>query len=267
MTTLEKQIGRQFDIDHRFYLWDSDFPTAADTASAKKGRILLWNWASKRQDKTQVKWADIASGKQDAVIDARARAVRAFARPVFIAFQHEPGSLVGPGPNKGGTSEDYQAAWQHIVQRFRAAGATNVSWTWILTAYAYRVGNPDKMYPGDTYIDWIAADGYNSFSCFRKPWQSFQQIYGKYYEWASRHNKPMMSAEYGAVEDPAHPGRKGEWFTDLAKTLQQWPRIKAMVYFNSAPACENWVTSSTSSLAGFKALADNSYVERARLVK
>lgn len=269
MTTLEKQIGRQFDIDHRFYLWDSEFPTTLDTASEKKGRILLWNWSSKRQDKTQVKWADIASGKQDAVIDARARAVRAFARPVFISFQHEPGNQVGPGPKKGGNATDYRGAWQHIVQRFKAAGVTNVSWTWILTAYAYRVGDPDKMYPGDEYIDWVAADGYNSFNCFgtKQSWRSFAEIYKEFYAWGSKHNKPLMSAEYGSVEDPRDDARKGEWFRELAKTLEQWPRIKAVVYFNSAPACQNWVTTSAPALAGFKSLGDNSYIARARVTK
>lgn len=267
MTTLEKQIGRQFDIDHRFYAWDSDFPTVLDTASAAKGRIQFWNWSSKRQDKSQVMWADIAAGKQDAVIDARARAVRAFHRPVFIAFQHEPGAQVGKEPGDAGSPTDYRNAWRHIVQRFKADGATNVSWTWILTAFNYSKGNPDRMYPGDDVIDWVAADGYNSFACFNKPWASFEKIYADYYAWGTKHNKPLMSAEYGVIEDPAHPGRKGQWYQELARTLQKWPRIKAMVYFNSAPACENWVTSSPSALAGFKSLASDSYVSRARLVR
>lgn len=265
ITSLEQQIGRKFDIDHRFYRWDSAFPTPEDQSTAQQGRIAFWNWSSLLGNGTQVSWADIAAGKQDDVIDARAAAVRAFGHPIFLAFQHEPGGQVGRSTGDAGTAEDYRNAWRHIIERFRSRQVTNVSWTWILTAFAFAKGNPDGMYPGDDVIDWIAADGYNSFDCFggRQHWRLFKEIYSDFYAWGRKHHKPLMSAEYGSVEDPAKPGRKGDWFRDLGQTLQQWPEFKALVYFNSAPACQNWVTTSATALAGFRDLGLDPYIRAA----
>lgn len=262
MVKLEERVGRKFDIDHQFYRWDTQFPTRADEWTVQEGRIPLWNWSSRRLDDTQVPWPDIADGKQDATIDALARKVREFGHPVFLAFQHEPGGQVGTAPGKSGTSEDYRRAWRHIVQRFRAQQVNNVSWTWILTAFAFSKGNPDSLYPGDDIIDWIAADGYNSYDCFGtgQHWRWFPEIYSDFYAWGRKHGKPLMAAEFGSVEDPARPGRKGDWFRRIPATLQQWPEFKAMVYFNAAPACQNWVTTSESALAGFRDFAHDAYV-------
>ena len=268
LTRLEQQVGRPFDIDHAYYKWNDTFPTDDDAWTAAQGRIPLLNWSSLTTDKQPVLWADIASGKEDAVIDARAADVAKFGKPLFLAFQHEPGRLVGKGPGKAGTAEDYVAAWRHIVTRFRAKGADNATFVWILTTYSYDRGaangkaGPDRMYPGDDVIDWIGVDGYNFYNCpaYRSRWRSFNQIFESFYRWAAPHHKPLMVAEWGAQEDPAQPGRKGEWFKQSAQELRQMPLIKAVVYFNSAPACPNWIDSTPAALAGFRSIAKDPYL-------
>jgi len=267
-TELERLVGRRFDVDHAYYHWDDPFPTADDAWTAQQGRIPFLAWSSKiKRTGPSLRWADIAAGKYDRTIDARADAVRRFARPLFLTFQHEPGGLVGNGPDKAGTAADYVRAWRHIVARFRQRGATNVSFVWTLTAFSFRNGvdsaAASALYPGDDVIDWIAADGYNQFACAafgNAPWRSFQQIFSGFYAWAAPHHKPLMVAEFGVQEDPARPGRKGAWFRQVASQLPSMPQIKAIVYFNAAPACPNWVTSSVSALDGFRALGADPYL-------
>jgi hypothetical protein len=269
LAALESKVGRRFDIDHVYYKWDAPFPTSYERSSSAAGRAPLINWVSTRRDGSQVKWRDIANGQQDGVIIAHAEALRAFAKPVLLVFQHEPGKLVGEGPGKHGTAEDYRAAWRHLASVIRARGASNVSFVWVLTAFNFRAAakgtgqnSPDSLYPGDDVIDWIGVDGYNYYNCAafgKTPWRSFDEVFGAWYEWAKPHGKPLMIAEWGVQEDPARPNRKGEWFREVAQAVQSKPEIKALVYFNSAPACPNWVDSSPSAFDGFQSLARDRY--------
>lgn len=265
LLAFQQLIGRPVAIDHEYYRWDQPFPTSTDRQSAASGHVLLWNWQTRLLTGRRVKWAAVADGSLDATIDARARAVAAFGHPVFLAFQHEPEALTGSAPGKEGTPADYQAAWRHVVSRFRTDGVRNVSWVWILTAHSFRVpAVADSYYPGDAYVDWVAADGYNFFGC--KPrvataWQSAAAIFQSFYSWTAGHPQPAMLAEWGSVEDPAMPGRKAQWISQAERTFRHWPRIKAYVYFNASPACANQVNTSPSSLAAFTTLAHDPYFQ------
>lgn len=259
----EHLIGRPVAIDHSYYRWDQPFPTLADKQIAAQGHIPFWNWQTRLLDGRKLSWSEIAAGALDPLIDARARAVKAFGYPVLIAFQHEPEALTGTTAGKEGTPADYRAAWRHVVSRFRLDGVRNVSWVWVLTARSFRTpAVANSYYPGDTYVNWVAADGYNFFGCKAKVsqrWQLPAAIFGAFYAWTAQHPKPAMLAEWGSVEDPQVPGRKGEWFAAAEATFQQWPRIKAYVYFNASPGCRNQVTSSVSALTAFSALAHSAY--------
>ena len=55
--------------------------------------------------------------------------------------------------------------WKHVVDRFRAAGATNVKWVWAPghKAYekAYEKDISRMFYAGNAYMDWSAVDDDN----------------------------------------------------------------------------------------------------------
>jgi len=60
------------------------------------------------------------------------------------------------------TNETYIAAFRHIVDIFRANGATNVKW--VFNVNCDNVGNGTSYlghYPGDNYVDYTSIDGYN----------------------------------------------------------------------------------------------------------
>jgi hypothetical protein len=256
---LQSQTGTTFAIDHRYFNWDDPFSVELMRNTAAQGRIPFLAFQTTNGALT---YRQIADGQGDDSLNARADAAKAFGKPMFVAFQWEPNQSIG---NKG-SAEDYVAAWQHIVKLFRERGATNVSFVYVQTAASFRTGSPldEQLYPGNDYIDWVAADGYNFFGCPGKSagWTPFKQIFSAFYTWGQTKGKPMMIAELGVSEDPNQPGRKADWYRQAAQQLPDFPDIKAVVYYNAAPQCPNWVDSSPQSLAGFQDLAKSSYFIR-----
>jgi hypothetical protein len=261
---LEAQTGTTFAIDHRYYNWDAPFSVQLMRNTAAHGRIPFLAFQSSLPAKAgrKILYANIANGKEDASIDARADAAKAFGKPMFVSFDHEPNDRIG----NNGTAEEYVAAWRHIVDVFRQRGATNVAFVYVQTAASFRSGSPldDSLYPGDNYIDWVAADGYNFFACPGKKagWTPFKQIFNAFYTWGKAKGKPMMIAELGVSEDPNNPDRKADWYRQAEQQVQQFPDIRAVVYYNGAPKCANWVDSSTQALSGFEDFAKSSHFIR-----
>jgi len=230
---LEQKIGHGFDIDKEYYRWEKNFPGRHETAAVAAGRIPLVNWTAGRTDGTFTPWAAIANGSHDPTIRARADAVKAFGSKIFLVFNHEP-----EDDGRFGTASDFRAAHQRIVTVFRERGVDNVVWVLNLMAYTFNPKSgrdPLDWYPGDSYVDWIAADGYNWYGSEHvkgQSWRSFKSIFTPFYEWAKTRGKPLMVAEYGTLEDPADPNRKAQWFNEADAAVKEWPQMKAVVHFN-----------------------------------
>ena len=110
--------------------------------------------------------------------------------------------------------------------------STNVSWVWCPNAWGFHTGEAQKFYPGDEYVDWICANGYN-WAPGRQgdEWRPFEWIFQHFYDWAVGRGKPLMIGEFGVQE--RKPGEKAEWLRDAADVLKtKFPEIKAIVYFN-----------------------------------
>src|SRR5262245_39435644 len=168
----EGLIGRKIAIQRLYYAWDEPFPTDFEYWLSDNGRFVLLSWGARRLDGSVIRWKDIASGAQDAMIDARANDLKAFGEPVYFIFHHEPEG----DPN--GTAADFISAFQHIRNRFEADGVTNVSYVWTLMAYTFRSHGADAWYPGDAYVDAVGADAYNFFTCptHNEEWMSFEDL-------------------------------------------------------------------------------------------
>jgi hypothetical protein len=250
--TRESDIGRRLAIDHHFYPWDKEFPTVKEEADLRTGRIPLISWNGKTLN------LGIGVGGQDELIRTRARAVKALEGKVMIRWMWEM-----DGRKKAEDTRHpalYVAAWRRIHDVFAAEGATNVQWVWCPNATAFRAGderNAPAYYPGDEYVDWICADGYNWAP--GRPgdeWRSFAAIYGPFYEWGMARRKPLMVGEFGAQE--RNPGEKAQWLTEAREALKtKFPGIKAVVYFDADKDYDWRVTSSPETLAAFRAMAQD----------
>ena len=266
VTTLETQIGRPLAIDHRFYTYKEAF-LPVDNAVGMSDEA--WDWANGRY--SMITWGandtlQYENGSQDAWVTSQAQRLAAFGHPIFLRFFHEPDGDYRK--NTVHTAADYIAAWRHVHDLFLQAGATNVIWVWCPTAWKFNVKNPTppSFYPGDDVVDWIAADGYNWAPA--KPgaqWRSFAQVFQKFYNWAITKNKPLMVAEYGVLEDPSVPGRKAQWLTDAATTLQTtMTQFQAALYFDTTMTkggiTYKWdLDSSQTSLDAWAAMGQGSY--------
>lgn len=252
----ERQIGRTYAIDHQYYRWDSPIPTTHEVWTADAGRIPFVTWNARRGNGSVVTWARIASGTEDPWIVSRADAFRTFGRPVYLSFHHEPENDV---PTFGQPS-DYVAAFRHIVEVFRQRGATNVTFVWTMMAWSFERGASvaSQYYPGDSYVDVVAADGYNWYPGRKASrWRSFQEVMRATHDFAVIHGKPFMAAEYGVQEDPAIPGRKGNWFREILSVIDAWPQLIALVYFDSDRSYPWMPDTSASALAGYRDLASS----------
>jgi hypothetical protein len=155
VSATEARLGRRFDIDHRFQNWTVEFPTPADRWDADQGRIPMITW---QPDTTTL--GAIASGREDAVLRARAAAVRDFGHPLFLRFAHEMNAdwypWSGVRTRAAGVADPaalYVAAWRHVHDVFAAAGATDVVWVWSpnrVSIPAAPWNAAERYYPGDT---------------------------------------------------------------------------------------------------------------------
>ena len=246
----EAAIGRRLDVAHHYHQWRDAFPTAAEQRVAARGTDLFL------AGKPDVPWRRVASGAEDATIDAAAARVAAHGRRVFLTFHHEPEDQVG---TSYGSAGDYATAFRRVVERFRARGVGNVVWVWnVMGAAKWHGLYTGGLYPGDDVVDWIAWDPYNWGACRGEAWASFYAVVKPFYDWlgANGHaDKPFMLGEYGTVDDPAQPGRKATWFRRQVSQLGNFPNLRALVYFDRNQDCDWRVGSAPGSLAAYRALA------------
>lgn len=248
----ERDLGRRLAIDHHFYPWEKEFPTVREQADLQAGRIPLISWNGKTLNLA------IGIGQHDDLIRTRARAVKALGSKVMIRWMWEM-----DGRNKADHTRHpalYVAAWRHIHDVFAAEGATNVLWVWCPNATAFRADDPRNApayYPGDEYVDWICADGYNwAPGRTGDQWRSFASIYGPFYDWGMTRKKLLMVGEFGAQE--RNPGEKAQWLAETREALKtKFPGIKAVVYFDANKDYDWRVTSSPQTLAAFRDMAND----------
>lgn len=255
---LEQVIGRKLAIDQVYVRWGAPMPVQVAGWDLRQGIIPMISWAGAPTNR-------IAAGDYDVQIRAAARQVRALRGPVMIRWFAEMDDKSNLSDAVSPAS--FIAAWRHIHRIFASVGATNVLWVWCPSGFDFKTGHAQLFYPGNAYVDWIGADGYNwAPSVPNAPWNSFGTIFSAFYQWGASSGKPLLIGEFGVLED--HPGEKAAWFAQTASELRtQFPAIRAVVYFDSQTTARtsgsrlyNWkVTSSPSALRAFRAFATDPY--------
>ena len=267
VTRMEAEIGRRFSIDHVYHGWNGPLIGSYERWSASRGHTLLINWKAAYDNANgesngagggYVRWADIAAGKYDADIAARAREIKRFKKIVYLNFHHEPeDDQDTPGQRKAGTPADYRAAWRHIRAIFRSQHVTNVRFVFILMGWTYRSGHAAQWYPGSRVIDIVGADAYNWFGTAHPGshgWTTFASAFHAAQQFAAAKGKTFWVAETGAMEDRSRPSRRPEWYRAIAGQVRSWGNVGAVVFFMGGRY--GWYPDSSGrSLAAFNALA------------
>lgn len=214
----ERLLGRQLAIYHNYHPWDAPFPSRSDQYFAERGTTLLLSWAGADTRR-------IVSGEYDALIRSRAEAIGRLGSPVLLRWRWEMNR-----PNLAQqihSGADYIAAWRHIHDIFTELGVDNVGWVWCPLSDDLADDNFGDYYPGDSYVDWICADGYA-----RSAQQSFKQVFSPFVAWARRVQKPILIGEFGRAE--GRRGSRARWLDGARLYVEETPQIKAVSYFQSA---------------------------------
>ena len=243
--------GRDLDAGHYFYNMNESFPTWREQWHSDEGRVPLVSWAA-------VDVKQVTNGVYDSQIIARANAVKDFGEPILLRwFWEMDGNKHG---DLSGTPAQYIAAWKYIVGKFRDRNVDNAQFVWCPNADAFKRGTAAQWYPGDAWVDWMCADGYNWTP--GKPntqWRGPSDIFQPYYDWAVGHNKPMMIGETGVQE--RNSGEKGNWYrqwvTDLKNNM---PEIDLVMFYDSDVIYDWWMDTSQSSRNGWRDMATDPYM-------
>ena len=242
---LEASIGRRLAIGHSFVPWGRSLGSlpAANLSDGRTPLISFGRGGDLRK---------VAAGAEDGYLTSLAGEIRALGRPVMLRYAWAMDSASRGGRTTSGPL--FVAAWRHVHDLFAARG-TAAAWVWSPTAEAFTGvrGGVDQYWPGDAYVDWVAADGFNPNTCDGGAgWTEFAAIFKAFYAWGSARGKPLMISETGSVEDPADPARKKAWYLRAATTLAQtMPRVRAVVYFDQGGRCDWRPDTSAQSMAGF----------------
>ena len=211
-----------------------------------QGKILLLTWGGDPNTKA------IIAGKDDAMIRARALAVKALDHPIMMEFRHEMDrpnlqwTIHGPA--------DYIAAWDHVRAIFSAVGADNVSWVWCPTGTGFQDHRAAAFYPGNNEVDWICADVYSTSTA-----EPLSEAAAPFLRWASHHDKPVIIGEFGEMGSP--PGLAA-WLTAAGEIAENDHQIKAMAYFDAngvdstGTSFELWLGDQPAALSAFAGLLD-----------
>ena len=245
---LEQRIGAPLPIIQAYTAWgdrvEQQFPLQLVTAITGLGSIPLITWEPWLADFESARHpglplrdardrhglAQVASGLYDFYIDAWAAAAARFGQPMMVRFGHEMNDPYRyPWGPQNNTKEEYIAAWRRVVERFRAAGATNVVWVWSPhVAYDYW----DLYYPGDLYVDWVAT-GVLNFGPIAQwsKWWTVAEIFGTKYERLASFGKPVMIAEFGSL---AVGGDRAQWYREALDSLpSRYPAVRALLFFQT----------------------------------
>jgi Right handed beta helix region/Glycosyl hydrolase family 26 len=240
---LETAIGRQLNIGHSFVPWGAGLGgvPAANLAAGRTPMISFGRDSSPRA---------VASGRHDRYLTALANSVAALGRPVLLRYAW--GMDTGGRTTRSGAT--YVSAWRHVHDLFAARGV-HAFWVWSpnADAFAGARGGVDQYWPGDDYVDWVGADGFNWGDCNdRSTWRDFGAIFKAFYSWGSARAKPLMISSTGTVEDPIDPGRKRGWYLGAAAALaRSMPRVRAVVLLDQGGRCDWRPDTSALSMQGF----------------
>jgi hypothetical protein len=223
---------------------NSTLARIADT----EGAIPMVSWHCGDSD------ADVGNGLDDAFITSYAQQLKDYGRPVLLRWFWEFNRLNhrscldngNPDASVESMAYTYRLAFRRIHDIFQRAGATNVAFVWC-PATAPKAAPMWWFYPGDAYVAWIAADGYD---WSHRGGTVFRSRFGDWYEHYKNHGKPMMVGETGATSVD-----QAAYLSSLADLLPaSFRHIKAVVYFHGAVSMDWRLNPYSGGVAAFKHL-------------
>ena len=274
----ESQTGKRIAIGLIYQDWSFGFWPEGVQPIVDRGITALLSWAP---DATGASILDeIIAGEWDAYIAEWAGEAKKVQSPILLRFAWEmngnwqswSGTLNGGGettgygdPGRPDGPERFIDAWIHVHDIFESEGCDNIAWVYCPNADSVPAETWNSVasyYPGDDYVDWVALDGYNwGETQDWSHWMTFEEIFGSAIEDLTEIvEKPVMIAETASAEDAQVVGRKADWITGTYNQIQnQYPEIKAIVWFNLDKETDWRIDSSSASLEAYTQAVSGAY--------
>lgn len=224
----EKLAGQRVNGARVFKKWDSALFTSSQTWARDTGHTLFVSIKSERTGGADIKFSDVANARPGSQLykdmQRQAQQIKQFNAKVYVAYNHEPEA--GNSATYG-TGAQFAAAWRNLVSIYRAEGVRNAEYVWTMTAYGFNRTDSRRAelyYPGDAYVDHIAADGYNWYRCRDSggQWRDLADIIEGHRQFGLKHpGKGLMLWEFGSTEDVAQAGRKAQWLRESQALFQK----------------------------------------------
>jgi mannan endo-1,4-beta-mannosidase len=192
---------------------------------------------------TGVSLAAIASGQYDPYLRAYASAVKAFGSRVILSFGHEMNGSWYSWGYWHTSPAAFVAAWRHIVTVFRAAGAENVTWLWVVNVIHPNgsIPSPARWWPGSSYVTWVGIDGY-----YYKPSWTFASLFGPTIKAVRALTlDPILISETGAAPAAGKPAKIADLFAGVRAY-----GLLGFVWFD-AKGTRDWRLTSPAAFAAF----------------
>lgn len=223
-----------------------------------------WRWPHelpegvRREDQPEFSLAMILNGKYDDYLWNWAHDLKQISGPIFFRPMHEMNGNWYPwcGGVNGNRPEEYIEAWSYIRSIFSKTINDHLIWVWSPYVHSVPAESDNEIwryYPGLKEVDWVALDGYNwGNTQIWSNWLGFKEIFEEAYEQLASlaPEKPMMIAEVGCAEEG---GNKGDWIEEAFQILKEsFPKIGALVWFNTNKECDWRIESSLQSFRAFR---------------
>lgn len=207
--------------------------------SSQRAAIMLSFGPSPRPLQVGSTLREVAEGRRDAQLRRLARVLARTAGPAILLRWAPNMDLAGLEPWGGEDPALYREAYRHVVELFRAEGATNVHWVWSPSGQSGLAA----YYPGDDVVDyvglsifedegWDAALGTGSLSFV----EHLEPLYAR----VEPLGKPIIIAELGVS---GAPERQRGWLAEAAAALPEFPLVRAVSYYaDVAPATRFFTT-------------------------
>jgi beta-mannanase len=228
-----------------------------DAARARGAQVLLtwepWAWGGGTAQPAY-SLDRITAGDFDPYLRQWGQALASWGHPVMLRFGHEMNGNWYPWSEQlnGNGPGDYSAAWRHVHDIVASTGASNITWVWNPNVPYWGSIPLDILYPGASYVDAVALDGYNwgtsaSWSTWTSPSQLFGDGIAQLRSLAA--GKQILIAETSSAEEG---GSKPDWNTALISYLAAQTDVSAVVWFHFNKEADWRINSTTASADAFR---------------
>ena len=205
-------------------------------------RLMLRSDLDQRHAEKVFGLAQIMAGQFDDDLKRWAESARAFAGPILIEWGTEPNgdwfAWNGKWHSHAAGPPQYIAAYRHIVEVMRAAGAANLQWVWhanwddVPETHWNRMEN---YFPGAGYCDFIAVSAYGALTPHATEIESFREELDHAYPRLAQlaPDKPIIVAEFGC-DIHYRKVKAAEWARAALQDLfaRRWPAVIGFCWWN-----------------------------------